>query len=250
MQKNAHECAADAADDMCQLRNVVLRKDACKDFLGQVKGTDGDEGDGNLTVSFSGGGGEENQHENDAAGTHQCGISAENQMKNGGDKGRDGEHDEHPDASETFLHDGPQGEDERHIGHVVREIRVAENIGKQAENEQRRHGGTIDGKDQTVGYAVGELAQQQCDKGNKRKADHQRRIERKDDLPFLHGETFSQYFSCRVYHFRNGHSSFLCARPAVRLLDLTVFRPGTGIPLWTVHNFRKGNALKREKCAG
>ena len=120
MKKKTHKSTAETADDVCHMGNVVCGEEACCDLLGYIERTNRDQGNGNFAPAGTGCRGEENEHINDTAGSEEhCIGCAENQMKQRGNDGSNGKHDEDADAAPAFFNNRTEGQNQSNVGDIM-----------------------------------------------------------------------------------------------------------------------------------
>ena len=91
--------AADAADDVAQLRDIVHAGDRRYDLVAQIKDGDENERQGNPAVLHAAHGGQKDHHENNAAGTQHRHAGEEDALGQTRDKSGQQDEEEQPPAA-------------------------------------------------------------------------------------------------------------------------------------------------------
>ena len=108
-----------APDDVGKLGNLVTMRDPVPDLLPEEEDKDQDKGEGYCSLFEVAYRGQEDHHEDDAAGTQQYRRGKQEDIEHSGYHGCHKHHDEEGQGTVAGFQDGTEKEDETEIRHEV-----------------------------------------------------------------------------------------------------------------------------------
>ena len=178
LAKSLHEVFELMNADMRQVGDIVPDRDTIPDLLAQVDQRHQDRGQRDLPFPELRKGGQQDEGEYHAAGPQEPGTGKQHIVNQGGDHRGHGDHKQQFLCPVFFLKRRPQQQDISHVAHQVREARVPQHMGEQADIGHRiGKGGGVGGKDHGYAFPAGQLVKDRDQGAQERKRQHQRRIE-------------------------------------------------------------------------
>ena len=140
---------------MSYLGNIIVYKEQRIYFLSQIYYSHQNEGQGDISASYSRNRGEEDHHKNDTGGAKQCRTLKKCKMDDAGNEGGNDDGDKDVFAFISALNDGAEDQKEADIAEIMKYIRMTQNVKEKSQiGKGVGKGGAVHAEKEGIGGAV------------------------------------------------------------------------------------------------
>jgi hypothetical protein len=159
--------AAEAAHDMGEAGDIVPDKNPEIELPPQVEDGHQQERQRHLAPGAAGGSGEDDEHEDHAAGAHQGRAPGQKDMEDAAHQRGNGNHQQESPLAVVLFNQGAQHQQQAHVGEIVAEIRMPQHVQEEPGIEKNlAHRRAVDGKEGAGAAPAGQKGQDQDQEGD------------------------------------------------------------------------------------